>query len=134
MIWVILSASAIVATFNHAAAGQMINDRRSSSVNVPYMVNYELPELPYYRLEDVEYYPPYADPDLSTEPAQFYRLDIFRITIYLESKYLFFLKKIRNCRMKKSVGKPEQKRVLVRDIKDILDKVKTYYNEAGRPR
>ena len=36
--------------------------------------------------------------------------------------------------MKKSVGKPEQKRVLVRDIKDILDKVKTYYNEAGRPR
>ena len=76
MIWVILSASAIVATFNHAAAGQMINDRRSGSVNVPYMVNYELPELPYYRLEDVEYYPPYADPDLSTEPAQFYRSDI----------------------------------------------------------
>ena len=85
MILVILLASAIVATFNNAAAGQMSNDRprtvSSSSVNVPYMVNYELPELPYYRLEDVEYYPPYADPDLSTEPAQFYRLDIFRITI-----------------------------------------------------
>ena len=78
MIWVILSASAIVATFNHAAAGQMINDRRSSSVNVPYMVNYE---LPYYRLEDFEYYPPYADPDLSTETAQHYRLEFFRITI-----------------------------------------------------
>ena len=74
MIWVILSASAIATTFNSAAAGQMSNERRSSSFNVPYMVNYE---LPYYRLEDVDYYPPYADPDLSSEAGQHYRLFFF---------------------------------------------------------